>query len=145
MALKKIIAIMIAVLFVAALLVPFAAQALPADYYEDPQEAEKIAAALDWHTVKGCTLTAYCPCRECCGEWSGGPTYSGVMPQGGHTIAVDPAVIPLGAWVEIGGELYHAEDTGGGIKGKHIDVFFNSHAVANGFGRKTGVTVRWYE
>ena len=116
----------------------------PADRWEDPQESQKIEEALDWHTVKGCTLTAYCPCRSCCGK-DDGITYTGVPAQEGHTVAVDPAVIPLGAWVEINGELYHAEDTGGAIAGKRIDVFFEDHGRANDYGRKTGVTVRWYE
>ncbi|MBQ0037823.1 MAG: 3D domain-containing protein, partial [Clostridiales bacterium] len=96
------------------------------------------------HYLDGVTLTAYCNCPECCGQWSGGPTYSGVMPQDGHTIAVDPDVIPLGAWVEINGIQYHAEDTGNDIKGKHIDIYFDSHEAANDFGVKAA-DVRWYE
>lgn len=47
-----------------------------------------------------------------------------------RTIAVDPSVIPLGTWVyvDFGNEhpntgWYRAEDTGGSIKGNHIDIF----------------------
>lgn len=47
-------------------------------------------------------------------------------------IAADPDVIPLGVDVEIKGlpngwdGIYHTEDTGGAIKGLHIDVFRES-------------------
>jgi len=45
----------------------------------------------------------------------------------GRTIAVDPSVIPLGADVLIEGVgLRRAEDTGGGIEGNHIDVYYGT-------------------
>lgn len=116
---------------------------------EDPQESEKIDAALDWHYIDEVTLTAYCPCELCCGEWANNRpngivyTASGVEAQAYHTIAVDSDVIPLGAWVEIDGHTYHAEDVGGGVNGNHIDVYYNSHEMASAFGVKTR-DVRWY-
>ena len=79
-------------------------------------------------------ITAYCSCKKCCGEWSGGPTASGVMPQAGRTISVDPSVIPLGSQVEIDGHIYTAEDTGGAIKGRKIDMYFSSHEEALNYG-----------
>lgn len=41
--------------------------------------------------------SGYCSCPICCGQWSGGPTASGVYPQGNHTIAVDAynPILPL--------------------------------------------------
>lgn len=80
------------------------------------------------------TLTAYCPCPKCCGEWSDGITYMGTWATQGRTIAVDPDVIPLGSSVEIAGQTYVAEDIGGAIQGNRIDVFFRSHAEALQFG-----------
>ena len=41
----------------------------------------------------------------------------------------------------INGKTYVAEDVGGGVKGKHIDVFFKSHKQTKRFGKKTGVKV----
>jgi 3D (Asp-Asp-Asp) domain-containing protein len=79
-------------------------------------------------------ITAYCNCSYCCGKWSGGPTASGVMPQEGRTIAVDPTIIPLGSQVLIGGHVYTAEDTGKSIIGNRIDIFFNSHEDALNWG-----------
>ena len=81
-------------------------------------------------------ITAYCNCTKCCGKWAGGPTASGTMPKAGRTIAVDPKVIPLGTKVIIGGKTYVAEDTGGAIKGKRIDMYFASHTDALAWGVK---------
>ena len=56
--------------------------------------------------------------------------------QAGRTIAVDPRVIPLGSKVRMNGREYVAEDTGGAIKGKRIDLFVDSHSEAMKFGKK---------
>ena len=80
------------------------------------------------------TATAYCPCRKCCGKWADGITASGTTATAGRTIAVDKKVIPLGTHVIINGVEYVAEDTG--VKGKRIDIFFDSHSEALEFGRQ---------
>jgi len=59
------------------------------------------------------------------------------MPQAGRTIAVDPKVIPLGSQVKINGNIYTAEDTGSAIKGKKIDIYYNSHSEALNWGRRS--------
>lgn len=74
-------------------------------------------------------IFAYCPCASCCGK-SDGITATGTVATAGRTIAVDPEVIPLGSVVIIDGHEYIAEDTGGGIKGKKIDMFCSSHEEA---------------
>jgi 3D (Asp-Asp-Asp) domain-containing protein len=56
---------------------------------------------------------------------------NGVIGSSGHlltewqSVAVDPTVIPLGyyVWIESEQAWFHAEDTGGAIKGKHIDIY----------------------
>ncbi len=56
-------------------------------------------------------------------------TKSGTTAVEGRTIAVDPRVIPLGSRVYIEGYgVFVAEDTGGAIKSKKIDVFLDSHS-----------------
>nr|DAU75737.1 MAG TPA: lytic transglycosylase [Caudoviricetes sp.] len=82
---------------------------------------------------------AYCPCTSCCGKYASGITATGTTATAGRTIAVDPSVIPLGSKVVINGQPYIAEDTGGGIKGKKIDIFMDSHREALNFG------VRWLD
>lgn len=62
------------------------------------------------------------------GVGDGVTTASGQHVKEGWTIAVDPRVIPLHSLVEIRFadghiHLYEAEDTGGAIRGHHIDIF----------------------
>jgi 3D (Asp-Asp-Asp) domain-containing protein len=78
-------------------------------------------------------LTAYCPCRKCSEGW-GNKTATGVRAIEGRTIAVDPRVIPYGSAVVINGKEYVAEDCGGAIKKKRIDIYFESHSAAWKFG-----------
>lgn len=83
-------------------------------------------------------ITAYCTCRVCCGVFSGGNrTASGTVPTSNRTIAVDTNVIPFGTKVVINGQVYVAEDRGGAIKGKRIDMFFMTHKEALRWGRRT--------
>ena len=84
------------------------------------------------------TITAYCPCVKCCGK-DDGITATGVKATAGHTIAVDPDVIPYGTELFIDGFTYRAEDTGGSVKGKKLDIFFENHLEALEWG------VREYE
>lgn len=56
--------------------------------------------------------------------------------QAGRTIAVDPRLIKLGSKVRMNGKEYVAEDTGGAIQGKRIDLFMGSHNEAMRFGKK---------
>lgn len=58
-----------------------------------------------------------------------------------HSIAVDPHLIPLGsrvfvpAYRHIGGGWFIAQDTGGAIKGRHIDVYRPAPASPDDLGR----------
>lgn len=65
---------------------------------------------------------------------TGNPTATGVMPTAGHTIAVDPRVIPLGSHVLINGIEYIAQDTGGLITGNRIDIFMDNESECVNFG-----------
>lgn len=83
--------------------------------------------------------TAYTAGPESTGKYPGHPAY-GITKSGqpvveGRTIAVDPTVIPLGTWVyieHIG--LRRAEDTGGKIKGRRVDIFMEDLDEALTFG-----------
>lgn len=92
------------------------------------------------------TLTAYSAGFESTGKNAGddqfGITFSGTKVVEGRTIAVDPKVIPIGWWVYIEGLGFRrAEDKGSAVKGKKIDVYFESEEYANRFGLKRGYTV----
>lgn len=58
-------------------------------------------------------------------------------------IAVDPRVIPLGTWLYVKGYgICQACDTGGAIKGKKIDLYFNSEGKCYRYGvRSTKVYI----
>lgn len=73
-----------------------------------------------------CWVTAYCGCESCSEGW-GTMTATGVTARPGHTVAVDPSVIPFGTRLEINGNVYTAEDCGGGVNGYSVDVYFASH------------------
>ena len=68
---------------------------------------------------------------------TGNKTCTGTWPRPGGTIAVDPRVIPLGSTVYVEGYGYAvAEDTGGAIKGRIIDVFLDTEDECWSWGRR---------
>jgi 3D (Asp-Asp-Asp) domain-containing protein len=88
------------------------------------------------------------------GGWSNDPgvrhlPYGGVAFASGpsqplhyyHSIAVDPRLIPLGSRVYIpayrdrGGGWFLAQDTGGAIKGRHVDVYRPAPADPSDYGQ----------
>jgi 3D (Asp-Asp-Asp) domain-containing protein len=83
------------------------------------------------------TVTAYCPCKVCCGQWAGGPTASGKMPVVGVTCA-GPRRIPFGTRVRIEGlgERVVQDRLARKYDGR-FDVFFASHKEALRFGKRT--------
>ncbi len=80
-------------------------------------------------------ITAYCPCKDCCGK-TDGITASGKKAVANHTIAADPSVLPIGTEVLIDGQVYTVEDTGSAIKSNHIDIYFDSHEDATNYGKR---------
>lgn len=101
------------------------------------------------HVLENVTVTHYDCCVECCGKVDG-LTASGTHATPYSTVAVDPSVIPLGADVLVdygdgaGLRRYRAEDTGGAVKGNHIDLCVGSHAEALQLSKRTA-TVYWME
>ena len=65
-----------------------------------------------------------------------GVTASGVKARRG-TIAADLKVFPFGTRLRVPGYgVGRVEDIGGAIKGRHIDVWFPSHAEARRWGAR---------
>ena len=90
-------------------------------------------------------LTSYCACEKCCGYWAtirpldenGEPivyTASGAIARQGVTVAADTDILPFGTVILIGGEEFTVQDVGGGVNGKHIDIYFEDHRAALEFG-----------
>ena len=84
--------------------------------------------------------SGYCNCPICCGQWSGGPTASGVYPTANHTIAVDAhnPIVPMGTKIVMNGIEYTVEDTGNFARyGVAFDVYYGDHSTAQQHGHKT--------
>lgn len=80
-------------------------------------------------------VTAYCGCKKC--SKGNVLTYSGTTPKEGRTISADLNVFPLGTRLLIDGTVYTVEDTGSGIDGNHLDIYFDSHESALDYGLQT--------
>jgi len=99
--------------------------------------------------------TGYCKCQQCCGwkrNWLFQPVYAsgpnkgkrkkvGITASGTKarpgTIAADTRIFPFGTIMYIPYYGYgRVEDTGGNIKGYHIDLFFKKHEQALRWGRR---------
>jgi 3D (Asp-Asp-Asp) domain-containing protein len=128
------------------------AEVVTLTYNGPPSAAEAQVVKLNGQSVKvkrmlnNVTLTAYSAGFASTGKSEGdsgyGVTASGTVVQEGRTIAVDPKVIPIGWWVYIDGIGFRrAEDTGSAVKGKKIDVYYDSESRANKFGLKRGYKV----
>lgn len=74
------------------------------------------------------TITGYCGCSKCSG--SRNLTYSGTVPTANHTISADLSMFPLGTKLKIDGITYTVEDKGSAVKGKTLDIYYDSHEEA---------------
>lgn len=92
------------------------------------------------------TLTGYCPCELCCGDFADGITASGrraVYDEVG--IVAAPKAFPFGTLIYIEGlGLKDVQDRGGAIEGNRLDVLFGTHEEALEFGvRKQVCQIFW--
>lgn len=76
-----------------------------------------------------CTVTHFCNCEKCCGQWAGGATASGTTPTEGRTAASN--CLPFGTEIEINGSRYIIEDRGdSNMNDFWIDIYVSSHEEA---------------
>ena len=83
---------------------------------------------------KWVTVTAYCPCKKCCGRHAKGYTASGKKAKRGMVAA--SRGLPFGTRMRINGKEYKVEDRLSPIYDHRVDVFFPTHAEALKFGIK---------
>ena len=87
-------------------------------------------------------VTAYCPCKKCCGPKAQGITASGkrINFNDGLFVAADKNVFDFHTKLQIpgyaSGQAVPVLDRGGAIKGNKLDVFFPSHTAALRWGRQ---------
>lgn len=93
--------------------------------------------------------SGYCPCTTCCGHLSPGITKTGRSASKAG-IATQDSVIPTGSRVDIPLDSYYnrgrwilADDVGGAIKGRRIDIRFKTHQEAKKFGKRWMVIRVW--
>lgn len=100
-------------------------------------QAEAYEAIGAYEYIGECTVTYYCcePYAHVCGDGDG-LTATG-LPVTPGVVAVDPEVIPLGSTVIIDGQAYLAADTGGAVRGNHVDIAVATHQEAEALGTTT--------
>lgn len=100
-------------------------------------QAEAYEAIGAYEYIGECTVTYYCceAYEHVCGDGDG-LTATGIPVTPG-VVAVDPEVIPLGSTVIIDGQAYLAADTGGAVRGNHVDIAVATHQEAEGLGTTT--------
>ena len=90
-----------------------------------PEPEPQMEYLGDW------TISFYCNCEICTGQWAGGPTASGVMPSAWWTSAT--ADLPFGTVLYVDGlGEFEVQDRGTGYG--WLDIYVSSHdeALANG-------------
>lgn len=100
-------------------------------------QAEAYEAIGAYQYIGECTITHYCceKYQHICGTGTG-LTATGI-PVAPGMVAVDPDVIPLGSTVIIDGQAYLAADTGGAVRGSHVDIAVATHQEALDLGTRT--------
>ncbi|OHX55291.1 3D domain-containing protein [Planococcus faecalis] len=119
----------------------------PAEYNDgskDNKDGGTVGKASGLSYTSGYVATAYDPkLGGINGNGDYSTTASGTKWTYNRTIAVDPNVIPYGSIVHIYvpgfpqySSVYLAEDTGGAIKGKRVDVLIKGKSATAKFGRR---------
>ena len=91
------------------------------------------------------SISHYCSCPICTNSPKGSRTATGHIPREGRTVAVDPKLIPLHSIIYVEGlGTFVAEDVGGAVKGKHLDIYISDHQRALNLGTLRGATPKVY-
>lgn len=100
---------------------------------------DTVLVPLDSY-IKGDSLglfqtTGYCSCSYCTDDNT--LTYSGTVPQVGHTVAANLSRFPIGTKLMINDVVYTVEDTGSKVTEQVIDIYYDDHEQAAAHGRQT--------
>ena len=103
-----------------------------ADIHVGPSTPSNPVPEEVWESLGMYKITFYCACRQCSGKW-GHRTSSGATCQEGVTAAC--AILPEWAQVRIDGFGDRViQDTGAGVRGRHIDIFYENHQLCSDLG-----------
>ena len=119
------------------------AEVRPLNVYRLPVETrDRVLDALPKARAVFMEVTAYCPCKKCCGPKAHGVTASGrhVSHNQGRFVAADTSVLPFYTRLVVPGYASNLPvevlDRGGAIKGHKLDVFYPTHEEALKWGRR---------
>jgi 3D (Asp-Asp-Asp) domain-containing protein len=110
---------------------------LPEPSYPAVVVTSELRAGAAAPTLVPVEISAYCLTGKTA---RGGWTRAGI-------VAADPSVFPLGSYIELWvgdkyGGRYLVDDTGGGIRGKRIDMWMADCGRARTFGRRSGAAAQ---
>lgn len=107
----------------------------------EPEPVSEVAAEPQMEYLGDWTISFYCNCSQCCGQWAGGATASGVMPTPWYTVATGG--LDFGTILYIDGLGYFEVQDRGTDYG-WADVFVSDHgeALANGLQTRAVYIVR---
>lgn len=102
-----------------------------------------VTASCEEKKIIRMKVTAYCPCKKCCGQGAKGLTSTGKDALKTRGVAAAPKLLPYKTQLNIPGVgILPVDDTGGAMRQDakrgvyHIDVRFFSHQEALNFGVK---------
>ena len=109
--------------------------------HEEPVEPVKKESVVEIPSkyLGEFSISHYCSCPICTSTPKGSRTATGHIPREGRTVAVDTKLIPLHSVIYVEGlGTFVAEDVGGGVKGKHLDIYIDDHQRALSLGTLGG-------
>ena len=109
--------------------------------HEEPTEPKKEESIVEIPSkyLGEFSISHYCSCPICTSTPKGSRTATGHIPREGRTVAVDKKLIPLHSVIYVEGlGTFVAEDVGGGVKGKHLDIYIDDHQRALNLGTLGG-------
>ena len=102
-------------------------------WFSNRSHTRPLLSPVELQTGNRYRVTAYCPCKLCCGKWADGYFANG-EPVGGLAIATDKS-IPFGTEILVPGYgQAKVKDRGGSITQNKIDVYFATHREALNWG-----------
>jgi 3D (Asp-Asp-Asp) domain-containing protein len=106
----------------------------------DGETVTVVEDPAQWRVVR-MRVTAYCPCRKCCGRHADGITACNYRIRPGDVLVAADKRYRFGTDMIIPGynsdRPVDVKDRGRLIKGNRLDVFFASHRTAKKWGTKT--------
>lgn len=114
----------------------------PEPIAEETPITERSPVTIEFVDLGEYTITAYCGCEKCCGEWSS----DSVIGAGGVELIEGvhcAGVLPIGTIVEVGDiGVYEIQDRPASwvakkYNDKIIDIYFENHEDAVRFGKTT--------